>query len=687
MTKSLKDSSLPNISEDDDLRVRALQQLQILDTQPDPTIDGILKVVSEICGTEMAFVSLVDKDRQWLKSTVGLNRFESSRDIAICAHTINESKTFIIPDTHLDERFKNNPFVVDGIKIRFYAGVQLRTSAGYAIGTVCAVHHEPRSLSSKQLSALETLAKQIMMNLEHPRLIASMKQRETFIQNLLSMVPDQFSYLTPDYCYQFASPSHAKMYGRESAEIVGRPVEAIVGPERFAALKPRLDEAFFGISQDFQETINVQENGEQKLTYTWIHYYPDADENGKIIGVYSVHRDITQLKEIEMDALDKGLKLEEALHTVTRKEKLFRAIFDHSPIATAKFTEDLHMISCNEAYAKNLGYTREEMSGMSLLDYTLPQDVAATHSLAKSVPLTFTGTHRLEKQYRHKDGFLVLCLVTIKHIKVGDGKNVFLSIVEDITDIRRKEDQLRDTQAMLMASAKMASLGEMAGSIAHEINNPLAIINFKTDMIQRVLTDAPVKVEAIEAGLLEIKKTAKRIAKIVKGLRHFSRSSEGDPMEVVPFSSIMKETMELCDQKFRNSGIDISTSSLGDDSLECRPTQISQIIMNLLSNAFDAVSEREEPWIRVSVVAEESFLRIRVIDCGKGISSAIAERIMQPFYTTKDVGHGTGLGLSISNTVALSHKGRLYYELYEGHTSFVLDLPKVQPVAVKKISA
>ncbi|RZA23552.1 MAG: PAS domain S-box protein [Proteobacteria bacterium] len=687
MTNSKLDKSIPEIPEDDGLRVQALQHLKILDTPSDPAIDEILQLVSDICGTEMAFVSLVDKDRQWLKSAIGLERFESSRDIAICAHTINDSKTSVVPDTHLDERFKNNPFVLEGIKIRFYAGVQLRTNAGFAIGTVCAVDSRPGSLSEKQIRSLETLARQVMMNLEQPRIIASMKQKETFNQNLLSMVPDQFSYLTPDFCYQYASPSHAKMYGCESAELVGKPLESIVGADRFAALKPRLEEAFFGISQDFQETISVYEQGEQKLTYAWIHYYPDADENGKIIGVYSVHRDITQLKEVELDALDKGLKLEEALHTVTRKEKLFRAIFDHSPIATAKFTEDLRMISCNEAYAKNLGYRREEMSGMSLLDFTLPQDVAITNGLAKTVPLTANGTHRLEKQYRHKDGFLVLCLVTIKHIKVVDGKNVFLSIVEDITDIRRKEDQLRDTQAMLMASAKMASLGEMAGSIAHEINNPLAIINFKTDMIQRVLSDAPVRVEAIEAGLLEIKKTAKRIAKIVKGLRHFSRSSEGDPMEVVTFSSIMKETMELCDQKFRNSGIDIGTSSLGDDTLECRPTQISQIIMNLLSNAFDAVSEKEEPWIRVSILAEESFLRIRVVDCGKGISSAIAERIMQPFYTTKDVGHGTGLGLSISNTVALSHKGRLYYELFEGHTSFVLDLPKVQPVAVKKISA
>ncbi|RYZ48759.1 MAG: GHKL domain-containing protein, partial [Proteobacteria bacterium] len=232
--------------------------------------------------------------------------------------------------------------------------------------------------------------------------------------------------------------------------------------------------------------------------------------------------------------------------------------------------------------------------------------------------------------------------------------------------------------------AKMASLGEMAGSIAHEINNPLAIINFKTDMIRNRVAEGSIEPVQIESALMDIKNTAKRIAKIVKGLRHFSRNSDGDPMEIVPFNKILEETVQLCDQRFRNSGIGLHVNYSRDDVIECRPIQISQILMNLLNNAFDAVSSMEERWVKVDIAADEHSLKIRVIDSGHGIPVGIVDKLMEPFFTTKDVGQGTGLGLSISNGVAMAHRGRIAYELYKGNTSFILDLPKKQhPVHIQ----
>jgi PAS domain S-box-containing protein len=679
--------ALPEIPDNEKQRLAALKRLKVLDTLPDANLDEITELASEICGTKIALISLIDADRQWFKAKVGLDLEETSRDLAFCGHAINEVDPLIINDTHLDERFRNHPLVVDGVKIRFYAGAQLTTSSGENIGTVCVIDSSPKHLNEKQIKALKLLARQVIANFEHKMLAETMIEREQFFHNLLSMVPDLFSYVTDDYRYQFINPSYERVFQRPREEIIGMKMPDLVGDKSFEAIRPYLENAFKGKAQEFKILTPVNIHGLEMERYAWIHYYPDIKPDGSIAGVYSVHRDITELKEAEIDAIDKGDRLEIALMESTESEKSFRALFDDSPVATVRLNQDLRIISCNDSFAQTLGYSAEELINMNILDLTLPEDISKTKEIAQSVMKSQSGIHRTEKHYRHKSGEVLLCLVTTKAVKHIDGQCYFLKIIEDITESRHKEDQLREMQGMLVSSAKMASLGEMAGSIAHEINNPLAIINFKTDMIRNRVADGTIDAAQIESGLVDIKNTAKRIAKIVKGLRHFSRNSEGDPMEIVPFSKILEETLELCDQRFRNSGIGLHVNYSGDDIIECRPIQISQILMNLLNNAFDAVGNFEERWVKVDIAATEHSLTIRVIDSGHGIPVAIVDKLMEPFFTTKDVGHGTGLGLSISNGVAMAHRGRIAYELYKGNTSFILDLPKKQPQLRLKTTA
>ena len=153
-------------------RLEALQKYNILDTVPELSFDDITQLASHISNTPVALISLVDRERQWFKSKIGFDIQETPRDISFCSHAILDPDILVVPDTHKDERFHDNPLVTSEHNIRFYAGSPLITAKGEALGTLCVFDRTPRNLDETQKEALRALARQVMDQLELRRHIS-----------------------------------------------------------------------------------------------------------------------------------------------------------------------------------------------------------------------------------------------------------------------------------------------------------------------------------------------------------------------------------------------------------------------------------------------------------------------------------------------------------------------------------
>lgn len=255
---------------------------------------------------------------------------------------------------------------------------------------------------------------------------------------------------------------------------------------------------------------------------------------------------------------------------------------------------------------------------------------------------------------------------------------VVLSILP-ITELVKAKNDLKIQEARSQYASKLASLGEFSAGIAHEVNNPLTIIEGTASLMKVVLSENPIDKDLLLTSTQKIMNTTQRISRIIKGLRSLSGDAQDEPFQNVSFKDIVGPALEITKGKLTEFNIRLTIDGTAHDvPLFGNEIQLSQVMLNLISNSIDAVKNiKGERWIHVEFIPTIEWLEILVSDNGNGVHPEIQEKIMDPFFTTKNSDQGTGLGLSISKSILESHLGNLSLYHDKNRTFFKIRFPRM----------
>jgi C4-dicarboxylate-specific signal transduction histidine kinase len=252
-------------------------------------------------------------------------------------------------------------------------------------------------------------------------------------------------------------------------------------------------------------------------------------------------------------------------------------------------------------------------------------------------------------------------------------KKLALKQREEIDELNRLLTLYKEVS---VHQTRLATMGEMCGGIAHEINNPLTIINGSLFLLERQFQKKEIRPETIASHFERIHETVAHISSVVVNMRAMVVKCDNLEKQVIKISDLFSKSLIFCEAKFKNRSIKIESICDEDLSLHCQPTQITQVLLNLYSNSFHGIKDLEiERWLSIKAWSENQLIFIRVIDSGNGIDIEHAKNIFTPYYTTKSIDEGTGVGLSISKKIVEEHQGTIEYKLLEGNTCFEMSFP------------
>jgi PAS domain S-box-containing protein len=361
-------------------------------------------------------------------------------------------------------------------------------------------------------------------------------------------------------------------------------------------------------------------------------------------------------------------------------DAMYRMIFERASEGVVVLGKEYEIVLANPRICDLLGRPREALIGRKFEELVHPEDLPTFHEQQRRRRRGESGHYEC-RVAKGNTGDVLCLLISATPIPGADNEfNGSFAFVTDVTARKELEREKEDLQVRSENAARMASLGEMAGGISHEINNPLAVISAIVEQQIRTLENRELDRSEIIPKLEKVRSMCDRIAKIINGLHSFSRDGGGDPFSYESIDEIMREILDFCGSRFKNSRVELRLPiGVFSHSLECRKVQISQVLLNLLNNAFDAVAGTPGAWVALDCKAKRvdgrDWIELSVTDSGAGIPPSVAAKIMEPFFTTKEVGKGTGLGLSISDGIVKSHNGRIYLDTQNPNTRFVVQLP------------
>lgn len=368
---------------------------------------------------------------------------------------------------------------------------------------------------------------------------------------------------------------------------------------------------------------------------------PMFDDDGNIVAAMEMSLDITRRKRLEKE--------------LEKSERKYHEIFNNipNPVFVLDF-ETLEILDCNESVNVDYGYEKSEIIGRSFLDLFAEENSAAYEYRLRR--------HTVLNQIKHrgKAGRILFVNIRVSPSEYP-GKNVLLVTTSDITKRLEAEQQL-------IQASKMATLGEMATGIAHELNQPLSVIKTTSSyFIRKIDRREHIDPERLHQMLRKVDRNVDRATNIINHMRQFARKSEIS-LEKISINDVLKSAFEIFSQQLKVRGIEVVWDLQSDlPKIEGDPARLEQVFINLLLNARDAIEEKRAAGAdpeEVETITLKSWMDGRSIvaevrDTGAGIPGDVQEKMFEPFFTTKEVGKGTGLGLSISYGIVKDCRGEI----------------------------
>ncbi len=350
-----------------------------------------------------------------------------------------------------------------------------------------------------------------------------------------------------------------------------------------------------------------------------------------------------------------------AENALRESEQRFRAIFDHAAIGIAHVDLESRFLRVNRKLCQILGYTQEQLIQRTFFDVTHPEDHGISQDCFNKLMNGETDAFTVEKRYLHKDGTPVWARVTAAAVRPSSSEPpYFVSVIEDITEHKRAQEQAQRHQAELAHVARLNTVGELASGLAHEINQPLTAISNYVQACAAQLRRGQWDNHELIDTMNKASSQCHRASEIIRRLRHFI--SKREPRRArVDLNHVVREAIDLVQAEARSNRVKIHTRFHSAPLLvEADHIQIEQVILNLAKNSLEAMEESQSPDRELTIMTHplpDGAVRITLKDTGHGLPKDRPDKLFEPFYTTKT--YGMGMGLSISRSIIEAHGGRM----------------------------
>ena len=479
-------------------------------------------------------------------------------------------------------------------------------------------------------------------------------------RTILDVCPIGLIVLTPDYHLLYANPAALVLVGKTAAEAVGRHVSESLGPRAWEAIKPLADRSRDGGGVTSAAWIDYPTG----RRYVMRNYAPFHDADGTMLGGFGFIQDLTEIMKMELKAAE--------------NEHLKSAVVDNALDCIVAIDEAGAIVEFNAAAEQTFGYTRAAVIGKGLADVIVPPQHRTAHHDG-FVRYIATGEariigRRIEIEAMRRGGEVFPVELTVTEVRLPE-RRLFTAHLRDITERRTAEAELARQRQALHQSQTLAAMGSLLASVAHELNNPLAIVLGQATMLAEEAGDGPLARRAAR-----VREAAARSASVVKTFLAMARQ-QPPSRRPTDIAEVCRTALRLVDYGLNADGITVRIEADKKVPLvHGDPDQLHQVFANLLVNAQQVLRARPgRRQIRIAVRRTRSGgCSVTFDDSGNGVPEELRERIFDPFFTTKQVGHGTGVGLAVSRSIITAHGGSIVCEASPlGGARFVIELAAI----------